>query len=331
MPALPTARATPSAAASATISATTPADAIADPAQGPHGRAGQLLLLLALSTLWGASYTFIRIGVATIAPVTLIAARTLIAGALLVAWMAATGVPLPRGAAVWRRFAVQAMLNSVVPFTLIAWAEQSVPAGLATILNSSSPVIAVLGTWLVTRHERITARKLLGVAAGLAGICLIVGASALDGLGRQLVPQLAIVAATVCYAGAAIYGRGFRDLPAIAPAAGSLVVGAALLVPASLALDRPWTLHPSPASLAALLALSVFSTALAFVIYFRLVRTLGPVGTTAQAYLRVPVGVAIGMVFLGESLAAPAWLGLACVVTGVAAMTLPARRRAGGA
>ncbi|MDF3835763.1 DMT family transporter, partial [Cupriavidus basilensis] len=167
----------------------------------------ELLLLLALSTLWGASYTFIRLGVATIPPVTLIAARTLIAGALLAAWMAARGMPMPRGAAVWRRFAVQAMLNSVVPFTLIAWAEQSVDAGLATILNSASPVMAVLGTWLVTRHEPIGARKLFGVIAGLAGICLIVGTSALSGLGHQLVPQLAIVAAAICYAGAAIYGR----------------------------------------------------------------------------------------------------------------------------
>src|SRR5437762_1999618 len=118
--------------------------------------------------------------------------------------MAARRMRMPRGAAVWRRFAVQAMLNSVVPFTLIAWAEQSVPAGLATILNSASPVIAVLGTWLVTRHERITARKLFGAVAGLAGICLIVGTSVLGGLGQQLVPQLAIVVATVCYAGAAI-------------------------------------------------------------------------------------------------------------------------------
>ncbi|AJG22088.1 DMT family transporter [Cupriavidus basilensis] len=303
------------------------ADARANHAQGASGRGLDMALLLALSTLWGASYTCIRLGVATIPPVTLIAARTWIAAALLMAWMAARGIQIPRGAAVWRRFAVQAMLNSVVPFTLIAWAEQSVPAGLATILNSASPVIAVLGTWLVTRHERITARKLFGVVTGLAGICLIVGTSVLGGLGLQLLAQLAIVAATVCYAGAAIYGRSFKDLPAAAPAAGSMIVGAAVLVPASLVIDRPWTLHPSLSSLAALLALSVFSTALAFVIYFRLVRTLGPVGTTAQAYLRVPIGVGIGIVFLGESLAAGAWAGLACVVAGVAAMTMPARHR----
>jgi drug/metabolite transporter (DMT)-like permease len=110
------------------------------------------------------------------------------------------------------------------------------------------------------------------------------------------------------------------------PAAGSLICGAAILIPASLVVDQPWTLAPSAASLLALLALAVFSTALAFVIYFRLVQTLGSVGTTAQAYLRVPIGVAIGVVALGERLSSTAWLGLACVLAGVIAMTLPARK-----
>lgn len=289
-----------------------------------------LLLLVLLSTLWGASYAFIRIGVATIPPVTLIALRTLIAGALLLAWLAWRRIPLPRERRVWGRFMVQALLNSVVPFTLIAWAEQSVESGLATILNSTSPVMAFLMTWAITRHEAVSPRKLFGVLAGLGGILMVVGASALKGLGDQLVPQLAIVAATVCYACAAIYGRSFKDLPSEVPAAGSMLLGAAVLMPASLILDRPWTLQPSAASVAALLALSVFSTALAFVVYFRLVKTLGSVGTTAQAFLRVPVGVAIGIVFLGESLAPGAWAGLVLVLAGVAAMTLPARKPAPG-
>lgn len=288
--------------------------------------AQELLLLLLLATLWGASYTFIRVGVATIPPLTFIAARTLIAGAVLLLWMRVQGIAMPSEFAVWRRFAVQALLNSVIPFTLIAWAERSVEAGLATILSSASPVMVFLGTWLITRHEQVTVRKLFGVAAGIVGICLVIGTSVLKGLGHQVVPQLAIIAATVCFAGAAIYGTSFKGLSPIAPAAGSLVVGAFLLVPASLAIDHPWTLRPSDASLMALVALAVFSTALAFVIYFRLVQTLGSVGTAAQAYLRVPVGVAMGIVFLDESLAPSAWVGLCCVVLGVAAMTVPSGR-----
>jgi drug/metabolite transporter (DMT)-like permease len=108
--------------------------------------ARDLFLLLALSTLWGASYSFIRVGVETIPPVTFIAARTFIAGALLTGWILASRIALPRDFAVWRQFLIQALLNSVIPFTLIAWAEQSVEAGLATILNSVSPVITFLGT-----------------------------------------------------------------------------------------------------------------------------------------------------------------------------------------
>jgi drug/metabolite transporter (DMT)-like permease len=114
----------------------------------------------------------------------------------------------------------------------------------------------------------------------------------------------------------------------MAPAAGSLLCGAGFLIPVSLVVDRPWTLAPSGSSVLALLGLAVLSTALAFVIYFRLIQTLGSVGTTSQAYLRVPIGVAFGVLFLGESLAPTAWIGLGCVVIGVAAMTMPARKAA---
>lgn len=291
----------------------------------------ELALLLALATLWGASYTFIKLGVATIPPVTLIAARTLIAGAVLLAVLRSRGLFLPRDAATWRRFMFQACLNSVVPFTLIAWAERDVDAGLATILNSTSPIFTFLLTAAVTRHEPVTARKLTGVVAGIVGTAIIVGTQALDGLGREVWAQLAIVAATICYAGAAIFGRGFKGLDPMMPAAGSMLCGAALLVPASLILDRPWTLEPSAASLEALFGLALFSTALAFVIYFRLVHTLGSVGTTSQAYLRVPIGVGIGALFLGEALPTSAWVGMLCVLVGVAAMTIPARRAAAAA
>jgi drug/metabolite transporter (DMT)-like permease len=288
----------------------------------------ELALLLALATLWGASYTFIKIGVETIPPVTLIATRTLIAGAILLAVIKGRGLALPKDLATWRRFLFQACLNSVIPFTLIAWAERIVDAGLAAILNSTTPIFAFLLTVLITRHEPVTGRKVFGVVAGIAGTCLIIGIEAFHGIGDELPAQLAIVAATVCYAGAAIFGRGFKGLDPIMPAAGSLVCGAIILIPISLAVDRPWTLTPSTASILALLGLSVFSTALAFVIYFRLVHTLGSVGTTAQAYLRVPIGVGIGIMFLGETMTSTAWIGLACVIGGVAAMTIPARKAA---
>ncbi|WP_434729770.1 DMT family transporter [Rhizobium binae] len=287
--------------------------------------ARELALLLVLATLWGSSYTFIKIGVETIPPVTLIAVRTLIAGTILLAVLRHRRVRLPRDPAIWRRFVVQACLNSVIPFTLIAWAEQSVDAGLAVILNSATPIFTFLLTALLIRHEQVTLRKLFGVVAGLAGICFVIGVEALGGLGESLMAQLAIILATICYAGAAIFSKNFKGLDPAVPAAGSLISGAVILMPVSLLVDRPWTLVPSAASMLALLALSAFSTALAFAIYSRLVQTLGSVGTTSQAYLRVPIGVATGIVFLGERLSPTAWIGLICVILGVIAMTIPAR------
>ncbi|MCK1627914.1 EamA family transporter [Bradyrhizobium sp. 160] len=288
----------------------------------------ELALLVALATLWGGSYTFIKLGVATIPPVTLIAARTTIAGLLLLAVMRARGIGMPTDRETWQRFAFQAVLNSVIPWTLIAWGERHVDAALATILNSAGPIFTFLLTALITGHEATTPRKLFGVIAGMAGILLIVGVNAFHDIGSGLLAEAAIVAATICYACAAIFGRSFKGLDPMAPAAGSLLAGAAVLIPASLAIEQPWTLSPSPVSVLALLALAVFSTAAAFAIYFRLIQTLGSVGTTAQAYLRVPIGVAISIAFLGETLSRTAWIGLACVVLGVAAMTIPAGRPA---
>jgi drug/metabolite transporter (DMT)-like permease len=295
----------------------------------PNGLAKELWLLLALSSLWGASFTFIKIGVETIPPLTLIAARTLIAGVFLLAVMKWRGLSLPRDAANWRKFLIQTCLNSVVPFTLIAWGEQTTDASLAAILSATSPIFTFLFTVTITRHEPVTLRKLFGVAAGLGGICLILGVQTLGGIGRELWSQLAIIAATACYAAAAIFGKNFKGLDPIMPAAGSLFCGTAILIPVSLVFDRPWTLSPSAASLIAVLGLGVLSTAIGFLIYFRLLHTLGSVGTTAQAYLRVPIGVALGVFFLGESLAPTAWIGLVCVIAGVAAMTIPVRKRSG--
>src|SRR5438270_4117651 len=157
----------------------------------------ELALLLVLATLWGASYSFIKLGVATIPPLTLISARTLIAGALLLAIMRWRGVGLPRDAATWRRFLFQACLNSVIPFTLIAWAERSLDAGLATILNSSAPIFTFVLAWCLARGQSATARQLFGVICGMIGICLIVGVQALTGIGQQLTAELALVAATI--------------------------------------------------------------------------------------------------------------------------------------
>ena len=219
-----------------------------------------LALLVLLATLWGAAYTLVKIGVETIPPLTLISARTLIAGGILLAIMRLRGITMPRDPAVWKRFMIQACLNSVIPFTLIAYAERHVGAGLATILGSNAPIFAFLLALLLVRHERPTLRQSFGVAAGLTGICLVVGVDALNGLGQDVIAQLALVLSAVLFGAAALFGRNFNGLDPMVPAAGSMICGAIILTPLGLIVDQPWTLTPSAASVTALIALAVFST-----------------------------------------------------------------------
>lgn len=285
----------------------------------------EYVLLVTLAIIWGASFTFIKVGVETIPPLTLIAGRTLIAGFLLAGIMRLRGVRMPSDARTWRMFAFQAAMNSVFPFTMIAWASQSLDVGLTTVLSSTTPIWVFLITWLITRHEPATPRKLFGVCAGIVGVTLIVGVSVLFDLGREIVPQLALVVASLFYACAVIYGRNFRGLDPMVPAAGSMLAGAVVLIPMSLIIDRPWTLFPSVASLVAFGCLTIFSTAFAFVIYFRLLRTLGSVGSISQSYLRAPVGVIIGIIVLDEKLSWDLIAGLVLVIVAVAAMAVPVK------
>ena len=290
----------------------------------------EICLLILVATLWGASYTFIKIGIETIPPITFIALRTVIAGLVLLAILRLRKIHLPRDLGTWKKFVFQACFNSVIPFTLVAWAEQYVNASLAVILNSSSPIFAFLLTLLLARWQPVSSQsatklKFFGVACGMLGLSIVVGFQAFNSVGQQLIPQLALVVSAMCYAGAALFGRQFQNLDSMVPATGSLICGAVILLPFSLIIDQPWTLHPSFNSILALLYLAIFSTALAFVIIFRLFRTLGSVGATSQAFLRVPLGVMIGALSLGETLSLNVWIGLIFVVIGVAAMTLPAR------
>lgn len=296
------------------------------PIPTPTPRWIDLALLLLLATLWGCAYTFTKVAVESIPPLTIAAVRVTVAGALLGVYIAYRGERIPRTAATWRRLFVQGCLNSIIPFTLIAWGQQHIDSGLAGILNATPPLFVLLITWLWTRHEPITGRKLAGVVSGLAGVTLIIGVDALGGLGTHTVAQIAITAASVSYAGAVIYGHRHVDITPAAIAAGTLICATLVLVPASLVFDAPWTLTPSLHAILAVAALAVFSTGIALMIYFRLLRTLGSMGLASNSYLRAGISVLLGVVFLGEQLTATVIGGLVLIVAGVAAIVGVVRR-----
>ena len=274
-------------------------------------------MLLALSVLWGSSYTFIKIAVDTIPPLTVAAVRVVLAALLLTLFVRWRGLRFPTSSATWRALLVQACFNSILPFSLIAWGEVHIDSGLAGILNATPPIFVFIFTYFWTRHEPVSLRQFIGVICGIGGVVLIIGTDALAGLGDQTLAQLAITAASVCYAIAAIYGRRFADLHPMIPAASTLICACVVLVPVSLVAEQPWHATPSAASIYALIVLAVFSTALALILYFRILNALGSMGVASNSYLRAGVSVLLGVLFLGEHLSPAAAGGLALIVIGV--------------
>ena len=285
-----------------------------------------LVALLAL--LWGASFPILKIAVETIPPITVAASRALLGGLILLAVLGREARQFATAGIPFRSYMAQGTFNCILPWVLVAWASTSIDAALTTILNSLSPIFVFLLTWTITRHEPVTPRKAIGVALGIAGVLAIVGPDALKGFGKNTLAEIACVAGSLSYAIAAIVGRRFDQVSPLLPATGSVLAATLVLVPLALIVEQPWTIRPSAASVAAVVAGAVFSTAAAFILYFRLLATVGSIATASQAYLRILVGVGLGVAFLGERLAPGHFVGLALVFTGVVAMTLPARRLA---
>lgn len=285
----------------------------------------ELALLVLLALLWGSSYLFIKIAVKTIPPVTLIAARVSGATVFLLLALAWKDIHLPKERRTWQMLFVQAIFR-IGAWTTLAWGQQYVDSGLASVLNSTSPIFVFLITVIFTRDESTSALRLLGAGLGVVGVALIVGVDAIKGFGQQVIAQLAVLTGAMLYAGAAIHGKKLSHLPPVVSAAGSMTWATICLVPLSLAIDRPWSLQPSFQSVLAAIALAVLCTALALMIYFRLVRTIGSMGVASQSYLRAGVGVLLGVVILGEQITPAIGLGLIAVILSVAAINAPIRK-----
>lgn len=279
----------------------------------PH----QLGLLLLLGILWGIPYGLTKVALDSIPPLTLTAARVSLAAMAL--WIVAfvLGRKVPKR---WD-FAGHVFIQGsicVLGYTLVALGQQSVDSGLTAILNSTTPLfVCLIGvTW--TRHESITVGRLAGALIGLGGVVVIVGAGALLGIGKGTAGQAAIVLATFLSAVSVVHGRRFSAVEPELVAAGMLTCAAVVLVPISLVVEAPWRLVPSAKSLAALGANAVLATALGFVIYFYLIRTIGSMGTASASYLKPCVGVLIGCLLIDEPLTWSLGVGFAAILLGVA-------------
>jgi drug/metabolite transporter (DMT)-like permease len=282
-----------------------------DKAAGPF----DFFLLLLLGILWGIPYALTKIALTTIPPITMVAARVLLAAISLwiVVWLA--GGQKPKSWSFVPQLCVQGVLACLIPYTLIALGQQSVDSSLAAILNSTAPLfVCVIGlAW--SPHEHLGGGKWFGVALGLCGVVLIVG---VDSLSRATAGQLLILAATCSSAIGVIYGRRLYEITPELAAAGTLTSAAAILIPLSFWLETPLGVLPSWTSIGALAVNAIIATALGFIVYFRLLRTIGSVSTASVGYLKPAIGVLIGWAFMTEHVTWKTAIGLAAILVGVA-------------
>lgn len=283
----------------------------------------ELAFLCLLAVLWGSSYLFINIAVQTIPPFTLVFLRVFLASSILAIVMVLRGYKFPRDPKDLKLLAVQGLLGGSLAWVLLSWGQQYTASALASVLNSTSPIFVFFATWIFTKHEVSNIRRLIGAILGLGGVIIIVGVEAMAGLGTAVLAQLAIVGGAISYAFASIWGQRLRHLPSLTSATCVMLFSTAYLLPLSLIFEAPWALRPSSNSIIAIVTLPIVCTAVASLIYYRLLKTLGSLGTASQAYLRAGVGVALGVIILGESISMDVALGLVLAVLGVLLINWP--------
>lgn len=281
------------------------------------------MLLFLLSLLWGGSFFFAAVAVRELPPLVVVALRTAIAALALGLFLKLRGEAWPFARRTVPAFVVMGGLNNLLPFTLLFWAQTLIPSGLASILNATTPIFSIIVAHFLLADERMAAHKALGIAFGFAGVAVLLGGSVLTGAGFATLGMLGCLAAALCYGLAGVYGRRFRamQLSATQVAFGQLAATALMSAPLACAVAAPWRLPvPDAATLGAVLALALVSTAFAYVIFFRLLASAGAVNT-ALVTLLVPVSaILLGRLILGEELAPRQYAGMALIGVGLFAI-----------
>lgn len=286
------------------------------------------LLLIGLSVPWGCSFLFFKVLGAELPPMVVALGRVALAAVAVNLVLVVLGIRLARYRAHWRGFLMIGLLNNAVPFTLFAWGTARVPSGTAAICNAMTPVFTVLVARAVS-GGRLTWNKLAGVVLGFAGVVVLVGPEA--AAGGDVLGSVLCLGGALSYALGAPFMAALRGLPPLAVAGAQLFSSTAILLPPVLLIDRPWTLPaPSAEAWAALLALALFSTAFAYLLFFRLVASAGAANAMLVTFLIPVTALLLGNLVLDEPITRGALLGTAVIAAGLALLDgrwLPARRR----
>lgn len=275
------------------------------------------LLLVVLSVLWGATFFFVAVAVREIPPLTLVLARVALAALILVAVGRALGLSLPSGLGAWRTFAALAILNNIVPFGLIFYGQTHIASALASVLNATTPLFTLIVARLFA-GEPLTAGKLGGVLLGILGVGILMGPEALNANVSSTVGMLCVLGAALSYGMAALCIRRLKGIPPLVSAEAQLLCSTFMLLPLAGVVDRFWELPmPGGAAIAAVLGLALFSTALAYIVFFRINATAGPTNVMLVTLLIPVTATALGALVLGERLALNQVAGAVVIASGL--------------
>lgn len=277
-----------------------------------------IILWVLLAFIWGSSYLAIKIGIESIRPLTLVAMRMLIGTIILLVILRAQHLSLPRDLASWKVLTISGLFGSIIPFSLISYGELHVESGLAALLMGIAPVVTILLAPLAHKDDRLTKHSLIGIGFGIIGLLVLFGPAVLNGFGRHIIGQLAVLGAALCYAFTTLYVRKYANLPAVTMSAGSMLIGTIIIVSAALILDPPLASNlPSLPSWSAAVYLGIFPTALATWIYFYLVPQLGAARMSQINFMVPVVGAFLGIVFLNEALGINALIALVLILIAI--------------
>jgi len=275
------------------------------------------LMLFLLSVLWGGSFFFVGIAVAELPPLTIVSLRLVLAALTLWFVMTLMGQRLPKSLSVWKTFFVMGLFNSAIPFSLIVWGQTHIASGLASVLNATTPLFTVIMAGVFLADERVSSRKVISIVIGFVGVVILIGPSSLDGLGVNVFAQLAVLGAAASYGISGVYGRRFKkmNLPPLATATGQLISSSLVLLPISIIIERPDQLmFPSASVWISVIALAVFSTALAYILYFRLLSSSGITNLSMVTFLIPITAILLGVVVLDEILKVEHLIGMLFIV-----------------
>ncbi|MEM7444556.1 MAG: DMT family transporter [Pseudomonadota bacterium] len=287
----------------------------------PTMNLAEWVMLIALSVVWGGAFFGVEIMLDAMPPMTIVAARAGLAAVVLGAVVIFSRLALPWDGRSWVAFLIMGFSNNALPFSLIVWGQTEITGGLAAILIATTPLFTVLMAQFFAAEERLTSARMVGVSLGLMGVAVMIGPAAMAGLGGNALAQLAVLAAALSYACAGIFGRRFRDLPPLVPAAGQLATTTMMLVPLALIIDRPWTLPmPGLEVWAAMIGVAIFSTAIAYILYFRILSTAGATNVLLVTFLAPISAILLGSLIIAERLEPRNVAGMLLIFAGLAAI-----------